>query len=305
MTQPLTPARKQSSLQPGFDYSPLPQRPVLKWPGGARVALWVVLNVEHFEFGKLGTAIQPHLTSLPEIANYSWRDYGNRVGIWRMLDIFDQLPQLPVTVALNSDICRYYPAIIEALRQRPTWEMMAHGVNNSTGHSGREEAEERALIKETIEVIEQSTGQRPQGWLTPGFSVTPRTFDLLKEAGLSYTADWMNDDQPYYLPTTHGPLVSVPYTVETNDITLCLSARCTGPEFVQAVRDQFEALYNDSASTGRVMTLALHTFIMGQPLRVRYLQESLEYFANYPGVWLATGAQIADWYRESGQWSVE
>ncbi len=282
-----------------FDYSPLPGRPALNWAGGARMAVWVVLNIEHFEFGKLGTAIQPHLTSLPEIANYSWRDYGNRVGIWRMLEIFDQFPALPVTVALNSDICRLYPPIIEAIRQRQDWEIMAHGLNNSTGQSGMDEATERALIAETLGVIEQSSGLRPTGWLTPGFSVTYQTPDLLAEAGISYVADWMNDDQPYWMRTTDQPLVAVPYTVETNDITLCLSARCTGPEFVQAVRDQFDTLYRDSATAGRVMCLALHPFIMGQPLRARYLQEALAYIASFEDVARLTGREIDFYFRKS------
>ena len=287
------------SSPPYFDYSPLPERPALEWPGGARLAVWVVLNVEHFEFGKLGTAIQPHLTSLPEIANYSWRDYGNRVGIWRMLEIFDRFPRMPVTVALNSDVCRFYPAIIEAIKKRQDWEIMAHGANNSTGHAGADQNRERALIEETLSVIHQSTGLRPGGWLTPGFSVTHQTLDLLAEARISYVADWMNDDQPYWLRTGGDPIVSVPYTVETNDITLCLGARCTGPEFVQAVRDQFDTLYRDSASASRVMCLALHTFIMGQPLRARYLKEALEYMAGFEDVAFLTGNEIDFWFRKN------
>ena len=285
------------SLPPGITYSALPLRPPLRWPNEARVALWIVVNIEHFEFGSLGPALQPHLTSLPEIANYGWRDYGNRVGIWRMLEVFDRLPQLAVTAALNADICQYYPPIIEAIKQRG-WEMLAHGLNNSTAQAGLDRIDERRLIYQTLTTIEAGTGQRPVGWLTPGFSVTERTPALLAEAGLEYLADWVNDDQPYWYEVDDGQrLVAVPYSLETNDITLCLNARYTGPQFVQAVKDQFDALYQDGATTGRVMTLALHPFIMGQPLRIRYLQEALEYLAGQPGVWFAQGRQISQWFK--------
>jgi peptidoglycan/xylan/chitin deacetylase (PgdA/CDA1 family) len=170
---------------------------------------------------------------------------------------------------------------------------MAHGLNNSTGQAGLEEEAERDLIAQTLKIIQDGTGQLPAGWLTPGFSITTRTADLLHTAGIRYLADWVNDDQPYYLRLTNGEkLVAVPYTLETNDITLCLSARLTGPEFSQAVRDQFDQLYQESKSASRVFTFALHPFIVGQPLRMRYLEEILQHLTSHPDVWFATGQEI-------------
>ncbi len=281
-----------------FDYSALPERKSWRWPDQKGLAAWVVVNIEHFEYGKLGTAIQPHLTSLPEIANYGWRDYGNRVGIWRMFELFDRYPQIKVTAALNADICRYYPQIVNAVLSRG-WEIMAHGPNNSTEQAGLEEEAERNLINQTLKIIQDGTGQRPTGWLTPGFSITTRTFDLLHAAGIRYLADWVNDDQPYYLKLANGEkLVAVPYTLETNDITLCLSGRLTGPEFSQAVCDQFDQLYQESESASRVFTFALHPFIVGQPLRMRYLEEVLQHLTSHPDVWFATGKEIAAHFAE-------
>lgn len=280
-----------------FEYSALPQRPGWRWPGEAGLAAWVVVNIEHFEYGKLGTAIQPHLTSQPEIANYGWRDYGNRAGIWRMFDLFDRYPHVRVTAALNADICTHYPPIVEACVARG-WELMAHGPNNSTGQAGLDEEAESQLIVRTLDTIEAASGTRPIGWLTPGFSVTTRTPQLLHEAGVRYLADWVNDDQPYFMPVAGGQLVSVPYTLETNDITLYLSARCTGPEFAQAVRDQFEQLEADSAKASRVFVLGLHPFIVGQPLRLRYLEETLQLMTSRENVWLATGSEIATYFAD-------
>ncbi len=276
-----------------FPYRAWPDRPYWRWPNGSGLAVWIVVNIEHFEFGKLGTAIQPHLTSLPEIANYGWRDYGNRVGLWRLFELFEAYPTLKITAALNADICRLYPAIVAAIKESG-WEVMAHGLNNSTGQAGLALETERSLIRQTLETIELATGQKPVGWLTPGFSITARTFDLLQTAGVRYLADWVNDDQPYYLSTEDGRLVAVPYSLETNDITLCLSGRYTGPEFSQAMRDQFDQLYLESQTgPARVYTLGLHPFIVGQPLRLRYMKEVLDHIAQTEECWSATGGEIA------------
>ncbi len=283
----------RGSLPP--PYSALPERPAWKWPGERGLATWVVVNIEHFEFGKLGPAIQPHLTSQPEIANYAWRDYGNRVGIWRLFDLFDRYPAVRVTAALNADICRLYPAIVEGVLARG-WEIMAHGLNNSRGQAGLEVSAEGALIAETLDVIKEFSGQRPVGWLTPGFSVTSHTPELLHRAGITYLADWVNDDQPYFWPVESGQLTMLPYSLETNDISLFLSQRVTGPEFSQAVRDQFAQLETDSATASRVFALGLHPFLVGQPLRLRYLEEVLQIISNSPATWRATGANIAAYY---------
>ena len=278
------------------EFSSIAHRPLHPLPHDARVAVMVVMNVEHFSFGKLGTAIQPHLTSPPEIANYGWRDYGNRVGIWRLFDLFDEL-QIPVTGAVNGDICTFYPEIIQGMQQRH-WEFMAHGINNSTGHSGMTVEAEREVIQKTLDLLTQATGEKPKGWLTPGFSVTESTFDLLYNAGIVYTTDWVNDDQPYWYPVAQGKMLAIPYTLEANDITLCLTARLTGAEFAQAIIDQFDQLWLDGATQPRVMTIGLHPFIVGQPLRLKYLRQCLLHIKKRSHTWLTTGSEIYQWMNQ-------
>jgi peptidoglycan/xylan/chitin deacetylase (PgdA/CDA1 family) len=282
-------------LPPSFQ--PISLRPRLKLPHNARVAVWVVMNVEHFTFGKLGTAIQPHLNSYPEIANYGWRDYGNRVGIWRLLELFAQL-EIPVTAAVNGEICTFYPEIITAMQQH-NWEIMAHGINNSTGHSGMDRETETKIIQQTLDLLQQATGKLPKGWLTPGFSITESTFELLYQAGIIYTADWVNDDQPYWYPVDNGHLLAIPYTIEANDISLCLSNRFSGAEFAEAIIDQFEQLWQDGESQSRVMAIGLHPFIVGQPLRLKYLKQCLLHIKNKSDTWLTTGEGIYEWMNQN------
>ena len=278
-------------------FQPITQRPVLKLPNNARVAVWVVMNVEHFTFGKLGTAIQPHLNSYPEIANYGWRDYGNRVGIWRLFELFEEL-EIPVTAAVNGEICTFYPEIMTAI-QKYGWEVMAHGINNSTGHSGMDRETEIDIIDRTLILLRQATGKTPKGWLTPGFSITESTFELLHSAGIVYTSDWVNDDQPYSYPLPNDRLLAIPYTIEANDISLCLSNRFSGVEFAQAITDQFDQLWQDGESQGRVMAIGLHPFIVGQPLRLKYLKQCLLHIKNQPDTWITTGEGIYNWINQS------
>ncbi|WP_066380956.1 MULTISPECIES: polysaccharide deacetylase family protein [unclassified Anabaena] len=277
-------------------FQPISQRPIFKLPHDARVAVWVVMNIEHFTFGKLGTAIQPHLNSYPEIANYGWRDYGNQVGIWRLLELFAEL-EIPVTAAVNGEICPLYPEIMAAITQCG-WEVMAHGLNNSTGHSGMDRETETQVINQTLDLFREATGKIPKGWLTPGFSITESTFDLLQAAGIVYTADWVNDEQPFWYPVSDGQLLAIPYTIEANDISLCLSNRFSGAEFSQAIIDQFDQLWQDGKLQGRVMAIGLHPFIVGQPLRLKYLKECLLYIKGHPNTWLTTGEGIYDWMVE-------
>ncbi len=271
-------------------FQPITKRANFKLPNNERVAVWVVMNVEHFTFGKLGTAIQPHLNSYPEIANYGWRDYGNRVGIWRLFELFAEL-EIPVTAAVNGDICTLYPEIIEAMLQHD-WEIMAHGINNSTGHSSMDKATEIETINKTLNLLEQATGKKSKGWLTPGFSITESTFELLHSAGIVYTADWVNDDQPYWYPLANGEMLAIPYTIEANDITLCLSNRFSGAEFAQAIEDQFDQLWLDGKTQPRTMAIGLHPFIVGQPLRLKYLKQCLLHIKNQPNTLLTTGEEI-------------
>jgi allantoinase len=276
-----------------FDYSPIVDREPIRWPGGARVAFYVGLNIEHFYVDLPSTSLNEGTASLvPDPLNYGWRDYGARVGIWRLIDSLDQYG-IRASALVNSDVCSRYPRIIEAGLARD-WAWLAHGKSNSLLHSGMTEDDERALLTEVVETIEKATGQQPRGWMGPGLTETFQTPALLRELGLSYVLDWANDDQPYRL---HVPgMLSVPYTVELNDLGIFTLNGLTGPDFLQMFVDYFDELYADAADSGRVMPLALHPFVSGQPFRRKYLDQALGYVAGHPGVWLTTSDEIADYY---------
>jgi allantoinase len=275
-----------------FPYSPIVDRPLLEWPGDAGVAFYLAVNVEHFHIDRPALSINAGTSQLiPDPLNYGWRDYGVRVGIWRMMEVLDRLPITP-SIALNSDVCTNYPQIIEAGKERD-WCWVAHAQSNSLLHSGIEVEEERLRLTEMLGTLEDA-GLRPRGWLGSALSETFETARLLSDLGFQYVLDWCNDDQPY--PLAVEGMISVPYSIELNDITIFVEHRISGPDFVQMVRDQLEQLLLDSRSTGRVMALAVHPFILGQPFRHRYLAEALEYVCSRDGVWLTTSDAIAEHY---------
>jgi peptidoglycan/xylan/chitin deacetylase (PgdA/CDA1 family) len=274
-----------------YDYSPIIDREAIHWPGEARVAFYVGLNVEHFHIDRPSTSLVDATASLvPDALNYGWRDYGARVGIWRLIESLDR-HGIRASVLLNSDVCARYPQIIEAGRRRD-WAWLAHGKTNSSLHTDLAPESERSVLAEIVSTIEKATGQRPRGWMGPGLTETYQTPALLAELGLSYVLDWTNDDQPYRLNVPG--MLSVPYTVELNDLGVFMMKGFTGPEFLQMFKDHFDQLYADSAASGRVMALALHPFVIGQPSRHKYLDLALEYVASHAGVWLTTSDEIAD-----------
>ena len=276
-----------------FDYTPIVEREPMHWPGGARVAFYVGLNIEHFHVDSPSTSLWEGTASLvPDPLNYGWRDYGPRVAIWRLIETLDR-HGIRASALLNSDVSEHYPQIIEAGRARD-WAWLAHGKTNSSLHTAMHVDEERALLTDIVETIEAATGRRPRGWLGPGLTETFQTPTLLAELGLRYVLDWTNDDQPYRLNVPG--MLSVPYSVELNDLNVFISRGMSGPDFVELVRDQLDQLYADSADSGRVMALALHPFVIGQPFRHKYLLEALQYVANHPGVWLTTSDEIAEHY---------
>ena len=276
-----------------YDYSPIVEREPIHWPGGARVAFYVGLNIEHFHLDRPSTSLIDATASLvPDALNYGWRDYGNRVGIWRLIESLDR-HGIRASVLLNSDVCERYPQIIEAGRRR-NWAWLAHGKTNSTLHADMTEAQERTALADIVTTIETATGQRPRGWMGPALTETFRTPALLAELGLSYVLDWTNDDQPY--PLNVPGMFSLPYTVELNDLGVFTMKGFTGSEFLQMFKDHLDQIYADSAGSGRVMALALHPFVIGQPSRHKYLDQALEYAADHPGVWLTTSDDIADHY---------
>ena len=282
---------------PLYDYSPIVSRPPLEWPDGARLAFWVGLNDEYYELDKPSTSIFPGTAQLvPDALNYGWRDYGPRVGIWRMMDLLDK-HGIRASVLLNSDVCRFHPQILDEGGKRE-WAWLAHGKNNSTFQAGMSEEEERRYLSEVVETIEGATGRRPKGWLGPALTETPNTPRILGELGLTYVCDWCCDDQPFPLNVDGARMISVPYSIEVNDIPLFVGKSFTGEDFYQLVVDQFDVLYTESETTRRVMALALHPFIVNLPFRHKYLDMALEYVLGHEGVWVATSDEIADWYLE-------
>jgi allantoinase len=278
-----------------FDYSPIIDRPRLSWPNGARVAVWVIPNIEHFLFDRPSTRLT-NLPVNPDVLNYSWRDYGVRVGIWRMMEVMERYG-VKGTVALNSDVCARYPRIIEE-GKKLGWEWMGHGNNNSTLFAGQSEAEERALIKEVVTIISKSVGEAPRGWLSPALSETMRTLDILAENGIEYVGNWVNDDQPYPMRVKKGSMIAMPYSVEINDIPALLDLHQSPETFGQMICDQFDVLYEDGAQTGRVMSICLHPFLVGYPHRSKYFAKALHHITSRQEVWLTTGGAIVDWYKE-------
>lgn len=282
---------------PPFEHWPLTGRPRLEWPDGARMAVWVGVNIEFYEWGKPAISIEERLASLvPDPMNHGWRDYGARVGIWRLIDVLDRLG-IPGTAIVNSQACVEYPEIVEACRERD-WGWVAHGRTNSTLQTGMAEEEERAYLAEVAETIAARTGRSPAGWLGPALTETENTPQLLGELGLRYVCDWCNDDQPYPLRTRTGRVISVPYSIEVNDIPLLVIKGLTGPDFERVLIDQFDALYAESAKSGRAMAIPVHPFLVGLPFRIGYLERALAHIASHDDVWLTTSEAIADWYLE-------
>ncbi|MFV8241179.1 polysaccharide deacetylase family protein [Mycolicibacterium peregrinum] len=278
-----------TTSQPPFAYSPITERQPIRWPGGARVAVYIGLNVEHFLVDRPSTSIWPGTAELtPDALNYGWRDYGARVGIWRTIDALDRHGIRP-SALLNTAVIEHHPQIVAAGVER-NWAWLAHGQTNSILHTGLAVDEERRILTSIADDIADATGRRPQGWMGPGLTETAHTPELLAEIGFRYVLDWTNDDQPY--PLTVPGMLSVPYSVELNDL-LIFGKGFTGGEFVQMVIDQYEQLHADSAISGRVMALALHPFVIGQPFRHKYFDQVLQFLAAQPDVWLTTSDEIA------------
>jgi allantoinase len=278
-----------------FDYTPISKRRPLEWPNNARLAVWVIPNIEYHEFDGSGVGTTPPLNP-PDILNFAWRDYSLRVGVWRLMGLLDRL-EIRGTVALNAKVCQYNPEIITEAKKR-NWDFMGHGLTNSQLLAGLPEEQERRVIQETVDTIAKAVGRPPAGWLGPGLAETVNTPDLLAAAGVRYVADWCNDDQPYPMKVKSGRLISIPYSIEINDIPWFIGRGLSADQFRQAIQDQFDVLYEEGKSTGRVMAIALHPFITSVPHRHKYLAQALEYVARHRNVWLTTGGEIADWYYE-------
>lgn len=285
--------------QEWYDYSPFPTRAALTWPNGARVALWVSIALECMD------ALPPEeypgvnipLLGSPTVRNASEIDYGNRVGIYRVIEALDRYG-IRATAAVGALVAQRYPDIIEQSLIRD-WEIMAHGLTGTAIITGRTPIEEeRALIASSRDVIAAVTGSAPKGWLSPGVSESTNTPGLLAEAGFTYTADWCNDDQPYRFHVPAGSLTSIPYSLAVNDVEVIFDQHHTAWEYEQAGKDHFDFLYEEARSkgTGLAMCIAVHPFCIGQPYRIKYLEQMLEHIMSYAGVWTATASEIVASY---------
>ena len=286
---------------PRLNYSAIVDRPPLRWPGGARVALWVVPNYEHYEY--LPRAGQKRdawpRTPHPDVLNYSLRDYGNRVGAWRLFDLLDH-HGIRGTTSFNVACFEHYPQVLEACLQR-NWDYMCHGVYNTRYHYGMSEEEERAEIRDCVDSFRRLTGRKLAGWLSPALSNTLSTPDLLAEAGIKYYCDWVHDEQPAPMRVRDGRLITIPYSVDLNDAPVQLAGH-EGDEFERMIRDAFDVIYADSTpDAGRVLCIAIHPYISGQPHWISHLDRALAHIGKHAGVWKATGEEIADaWIAQLG-----
>jgi peptidoglycan/xylan/chitin deacetylase (PgdA/CDA1 family) len=279
------------------DYSAIVDRPPITWPNNARLAFWVAPNVEHYEYlpDYDGVRNPWPRTPYPDAREYSYRDYGNRVGFWRMLEVLDQY-RIRCCVSLNLAVLEHYPEVGKAMVDR-NWDFMSHGIYNTRYLNTCDEAQEREFYRDCIDTLKRHTGKPLKGMLGPAISGTPRTPDLMAEAGLIYHTDWMHDDQPVPIRVASGKLVSVPYSIELNDAP-AFRTHYEGDYFARICKAQFDQLYKEGAESGRVMCIALHPYLIGQPHRIQYLDEVLSYIMSHDGVWQTTADEIADYYIE-------
>ena len=275
-----------------YPYSPITARPVYDWPGGKRLAIYVALNLEWFAFGEgLGAELAPGGPQ-PDVLNYSWRDYGNRVGVFRLAELFGELA-LPVSLLANAAMVEHAPQALDAF---PGAEIVGHGRSNSERQGTLSEQDERALIAETTAALAKYSGHRPRGWLGPWISQSPMTPDLLQEDGYSYLLDWCHDDQPVWMKTRNGRILSVPYPQELNDIPQIVARKREGADFADMIVDAFDVLRAECNKRPLVMGIALHPYIVGWPHRFKHLARALKHLTRKADdkVWFTTAGAIAE-----------
>jgi allantoinase len=284
------------SVRKRLDYAPIHRRPPLKLPGDARVAVYTIVNVENWSpTGPMPRAVlSPPMGQplQPDIPNWAWHEYGMRVGFWRFVEVL-AARGLKATFALNGSVCELYPEICQAALDAG-WDFMGHGFVQGPMHKL---PDQKAAIQATIDAIAKFTGKPPRGWESPGLTETDETLDLLKEAGIEYVADWILDEQPVSLRTRAGEIVSVPYTVDINDVVISAVQQHGSDEILRRGRDQFDRLYQDGATIPRVMAISIHPYLTGVPHRIKYLEQLYDYILGHEGVVMWTGAEILDWYR--------
>jgi peptidoglycan/xylan/chitin deacetylase (PgdA/CDA1 family) len=271
-----------------YSYSPIIEREPIVWPEGKKIAFYIGLNIEHFHVGVPATSASPLTAGFsPDPMNHGWRDYGTRVGIWRMMDLLDSVG-LRASAITNSEVLTAYPQIVEAGIARD-WAWIAHGQTNSILHTGMAEEEEAAFLDTMMATWDAHLPSRPKGWLGPALTETFASPRLLQERGVEYLLDWTADDRPFHLNLPG--MLSVPYSMEVNDIGLFVGKATTGSQYEEMVMDQFEVLLEEG---GNVMALPVHPFVVGQPFRFKYLSRVLKAITSHPDVWVTTSTDIAD-----------
>ena len=278
-------------------YSAIVDRPPLDLPGDGRIVVWTIVNVEEWNIGgpMPRTVLPPPMGKplLPDLPNWAWHEYGMRVGFWRLHECLQRRDITP-TMAINGSVCESYPRVAGAALEAG-WEFMGHGYAQGPMHHLDDQ---RAAIRRTVDTIRDFTGKAPRGWESPGLTETAETADLLAEEGIEYVADWVLDDQPCMIETAAGPLVSIPYSVETNDILVFAVQNHPSDGMLKRTVEHFDRLYRESETITRVMAISLHPYISGVPHRIGSVERLYDHILSKPGVLMWTGAQILDWYLE-------
>ncbi len=281
-----------------YDYWPYQGRPKIEWPGGKRLAFWIAPNIEYYEFDPPpNPQRQPWPRPNPDIIGYSQRDWGNRIGHWRLMDLLDKYG-MRGSISLSIGLIDHHPEIIEACKAR-NWEFFSHGIYNTRYSYGMDEAQERAVIEDSIKSVQDATGDRIRGYLAPALTHTERTLDLIAEYDFWYSCDLFQDDQPQPLKTRTGKLVSMPYSLEVNDV-ITYSVQGWSPQrYTDILIRHFDQLLEEGEESGTVMCIPLHAYLVSQPHRLRVFEDALKHIAAHrDDIWITTGAEIAEHFRE-------
>ena len=278
-----------------YPASDLFDRPNVTWPGDARIALWVTPILQWFPLNGTGKPFRAPggLTMpYPDYRHYTSRDYGNRIGIFRILDALHEFG-IPASVAANAAVAERYPALIREVLDRGH-EILAHGLDmDHLHHSGLAYDEEVAVVRRSLEILRGVSGQPVTGWLSPARSQSHATLDILAQNGIRYACDWANDDMPYRMSTPHGPIWAMPLAQETDDRTVMLDLRHTEDSWLDQVKDRFDFLYREAGRHGgRIVSVPLHAWVSGVPYRFGIVREALAYMMDHEGVWAANGQDI-------------
>jgi peptidoglycan/xylan/chitin deacetylase (PgdA/CDA1 family) len=293
-----------SARQQWYAYSPITQRPKTRWPNGKRLAVYVALGLEEYAFGEGLTENLIPGASHPDMANTAWRDYGNRVGGFRLIERLKRFGIQP-TILLNTDVYHTSPAITDAARNAGA-EFVAHGLSNSDTLATMEPGEEALYIRKVAEEIASRERKAPLGWSSPWLAHSPTTLDNLHAEGIRYLLDLRLDDQPVWLTTTHGKLLSIPYALEINDSSTMIGRQTAAGDFTAMIVDEFDELLEASEDRALVMSIVVHSFISGQPFRLKALTRALEHISRHSDdIWFTTPAEIADAFTEFPDFTVK